>query len=119
MLTRSRLVLLAAAVACSALLGLACSSTDDIAEPIVDRDCDGLDDNLEDSDDDQDGRPDGSDNCPRAPVTCGGPGNSDQTDSDFDTVGNVCDNCPATGNSSQADPDGDFIGSACDNCVDV
>jgi len=54
-----------------------------------------------------DGFPDGSDNCPTIP-------NTDQADTDGDTVGNVCDNCPDTSNPDQTDTNGDGIGDACE-----
>ncbi|MBU0983639.1 MAG: hypothetical protein KKA42_07200 [candidate division Zixibacteria bacterium] len=42
----------------------------------------------------------------------------DLTDSDFDGVGDDCDNCPSISNADQADVDGDFVGDACDDCID-
>jgi len=72
-----------------------------------------------------------ADNCP-------GDYNPDQTDSDFDGIGNACDacpndpyndrdgdglcgdvdNCPTVSNAGQEDADGDGIGDVCDNCPD-
>ena len=55
------------------------------------------------------------DNCPKVP-------NPDQTDSDYDRVGDVCDNCvyvpnPKQENADQTDSDYDRVGDVCDNCV--
>jgi len=79
---------------------------------------------LVDGDADRDGVLDRSDNCPATP-------NADQSDTDGDGVGDVCDatptgdddldgidnaldNCPATPNADQSDTDGDGIGDVCD-----
>lgn len=77
-------------------------------------------------DSDDDGVPDGSDNCPTD-------ANHDQSDTDADGVGDVCDlpgplgdadddgvpdatdNCPRTANAPQTDTDGDGQGDACDD----
>ena len=40
--------------------------------------------------------------------------NPDQTDTDFDNVGNLCDNCPYAQNPDQRDSDGDGSGNSCD-----
>jgi subtilisin-like proprotein convertase family protein len=92
-------------------------------------------------DTDNDGIPDSSDNCPGTPNgpllgTCFGTsstqctsdndcssncgesvGNCDmnQSNSDADTHGNVCDNCPDRCNTDQLDADTDDIGDVCDN----
>jgi hypothetical protein len=70
---------------------------------------------------DRDGVTDGADNCR---VTA----NSDQTDSNGNGVGDLCedtdgdtvvdafDNCPAVPNPDQTDLDGDSVGDVCDNC---
>jgi hypothetical protein len=58
---------------------------------------------------DNDGLPNGMDNCPNQP--------NDQTDSDSDGHGDVCDNCPEVENPTQADSDMDGIGDACDDIV--
>lgn len=79
---------------------------------------------------DEDGVPDLWDNCPAA-------ANADQTDTDGDEDGDVCDicpfdptndaidndgicpdvdNCPVTPNADQADFDADDVGDVCDNC---
>ncbi len=42
----------------------------------------------------------------------------DQTDSDGDAVGDVCDNCPDVVNPNQADFDADGTGDACDPDID-
>jgi acetyltransferase-like isoleucine patch superfamily enzyme len=72
------------------------------------------------NDADGDGVPDGSDNCPSV-------ANPDQSDSDGDGVGDVCedtdgdgfydpaDNCPSVANPDQANWDGDEFGDACDD----
>ena len=41
--------------------------------------------------------------------------NPDQTDIDFDIVGDVCDNCQYAPNSDQRDSDGDGTGDSCDS----
>lgn len=38
----------------------------------------------------------------------------DRTDTDNDTVGDVCDNCPSFNNTDQIDTDEDGEGDACD-----
>ena len=58
-------------------------------------------------DPDGDGSHGDEDNCPNI-------SNPDQTDSDYDEVGNACDNCPYVYNPDQADADGDNFGDACD-----
>jgi hypothetical protein len=75
-------------------------------------------------DSDLDGVSDDIDNCPSIP-------NSDQLDSDGDSIGDACedepiadadsdtrqddfDNCPSVWNRDQADDDGDGIGNVCD-----
>ena len=73
-------------------------------------------------DSDSDSVHDGWDNCPDIP-------NTDQTDTDSDGLGNVCDddddndtvldsldNCPLIANTDQADADSDGVGDACDVC---
>ena len=47
------------------------------------------------------------DNCPFV-------ANASQTDTDDDTVGDLCDNCPAVFNPDQTDTDGDGMGDTCD-----
>lgn len=76
------------------------------------------------TDGDGDGVLDVDDNCPAA-------ANSDQTDTDQDGVGDVCDpdddgdgitdggdNCPLVTNASQSDSDHDGLGDACDSDLD-
>jgi hypothetical protein len=89
-------------------------------------DCDGdglavsSDANDLNSDVDGDGVSDGADNCPAI-------GNANQTDTDGDTKGDLCDtdddgdgiaddadNCPLVANSNQANGDGDGVGDLCD-----
>lgn len=72
------------------------------------------------SDSDSDGVPDKIDNCPQI-------ANQDQSDSnkngvgdvcddtDFDTIINSIDNCPEHANFNQSDVDGDGIGDVCDD----
>jgi len=73
-------------------------------------------------DSDSDGVNDDLDNCPEV-------SNPDQTDTDGDEIGDVCDgdddnddipddedNCPIVTNPTQADVDGDDMGDICDNC---
>ena len=52
------------------------------------------------------------DNCPTVV-------NSDQANSDGDTLGDACDNCPTVTNQNQANSDGDSRGDLCDNCPSV
>ena len=81
---------------------------------------------VQDLDSDGDGVLDVSDNCP-------GVANTDQSDNDSDTLGDVCDddddndgvldtadNCPTTlgGNADQTDTDMDGAGDICDNDLD-
>lgn len=47
---------------------------------------------------------------------CGAAANPDQTDTDGDGAGDVCDSCPTTYNPSQVDTDYDGRADACDNC---
>jgi hypothetical protein len=83
-------------------------------------------------DDDLDDIASSADNCPDA-------GNPNQTDTDGDGFGDVCDactgtggadadgdsvcdagdNCPDESNADQSDLDEDSVGDACDNCDDV
>ncbi len=44
--------------------------------------------------------------------------NSDQTDSDFDGIGNACDICPEAADD-QSDSDADGFGDACDVCPEI
>jgi hypothetical protein len=46
----------------------------------------------------------------------GKPDPSDQTDSDTDGLGDLCDNCPEDSNPGQEDMDQDLVGDLCDNC---
>lgn len=55
---------------------------------------------------------DAVDNCPDV-------ANTDQANSDGDSIGDACDNCPAVDNEDQADDDSDGIGNVCDDCTDV
>ena len=45
--------------------------------------------------------------------------NPEQTDTDGDGAGDLCDNCVGTPNPNQAETDGDGLGDACDNCAQV
>ncbi len=64
-------------------------------------------------DGDYDSREDAADNCPVS-------GNFQQTDADFDGVGDSgCDLCLGVSDPDRLDRDGDGVGDACDNCVDV
>ena len=111
-------------------LGDACDNCPDAANADqADSDDDGTGDACDDCPDDPDktepgvcgcGMPDDDidgdgavceDNCPEVP-------NPDQTDSDQDGLGDVCDNCPGASNADQTDSDGDGAGDACDGCVD-
>ncbi len=94
----------------------------------ADTDGDGLADGSEfdngtdptSADSDSDGAADGSDNCPLAH-------NPDQSDLDYDGIGDACDpdddgdglvdgedNCPSVANQDQVDMDQDGMGDACD-----
>jgi hypothetical protein len=103
--------------------------------------CPGFDDNLNA---DSDVVPDGCDPCPFDPLNdadgddicgdkdnCPNAYNQDQTDTDGDGVGDLCndtddndgdewnntlDNCPLVANPDQVDADGDGLGDACDVC---
>jgi len=103
----------------------------DISSGILnDSNSNGFPDECETNDYDDDGIYDFEDNCP---VNF----NPDQSDSDGDNVGDVCDycsgfddltdydsdlipddcdNCPLVFNPYQADSDGDMTGDSCDNC---
>lgn len=91
-----------------------------------DVDCDGVEDSIDPTIDDADGDTwgDTCDNCPLAV-------NPFQTDTDFDELGNACDDdddddgipdatdtCPLIPNEDQetVDNDGDGVPNACDNC---
>lgn len=78
----------------------------------------------DDDDDDDDGVLDVNDNCPLV-------ANADQTDTDGDGLGDVCDpdddndgildvddNCPKVANPGQQDADGDGVGDVCDDDED-
>ena len=84
---------------------VACSSDGtSTGVPILDQDCDGIEDAL-DPDDDNDGEPDASDNCPLGPGGCpGDPALPDQSDRDSDGVGDQCDNCPDDPTGDRSDP---------------
>lgn len=114
-----------------------CDDTDASVHPGANEICDGIDNNCDsntdegvtttwylDSDGDGFGDPDDStiactqpegyvadniDNCPEI-------ASDNLSDSDADTVGDVCDNCPVDFNPDQADADSpeDGIGNACD-----
>jgi|GEM_PF-6225543 len=56
---------------------------------------------------------------PCVPDNCPTISNSNQSDSDNDTIGDVCDNCKNISNTSQEDTDKDNIGNSCDNCPTI
>ena len=64
------------------------------------------------TDTDGDGYGDICDNCPTMYNTA-------QNDNDHDGLGNMCDNCPFVRNIDQTNTDGDGVGDACDNCIDT
>ena len=51
------------------------------------------------------------DNCPLV-------SNSDQRNSDSDSIGDACDNCNSVSNFDQKNADGDAYGDACDEDMD-
>ena len=56
-------------------------------------------------------KPEYDDNCPGIL--------NDQTDTDGDERGDVCDNCLLTRNFDQKDNDNDGLGNVCDNCLEI
>ena len=66
--------------------------------------------NADQTDSDRDGVGDVCDLCPGA---------DDRADADADGIPDTCDNCSLVPNSLQADMDGDGVGDACDNCLRV
>lgn len=115
----------------TALLSLAGCKSDSMVVPdsntvVTDGGSSDVGGDVVQKDADNDGISDLEDNCPFD-------SNSDQTDTDGDGIGDICDtnsdtdsdgiddsidNCPAVVNPNQEDIDGDGVGDACDNDKD-